>query len=107
MVDKHGGRPDLDAVEAVLTWKDPRIDMQLMSFLGFAKFYREFIKGYADLPELSRVCKILSKFRKGGFEWNEGAQEAFKNIKREMCGAHVPGIPSEKACTLSILILQK
>ena len=71
MVDKHGVRPDPDAVEAVLTWKAPRTDMQLMSSLGFAKCYREFIKGYADLPELSRVCEILSKIRKGGFEWNK------------------------------------
>ena len=29
-------------------WKAPRTDTQLMSFLGFANYYREFIKGYAD-----------------------------------------------------------
>ena len=44
MVDRHGGRPDPEAVEAVLTWKAPRTDKQLMSFLGFANYYREFIK---------------------------------------------------------------
>ena len=48
MVDRHGVRPDPEAVEAVLTWKAPRTDTQLMSFLGFANFYREFIKRYAD-----------------------------------------------------------
>ena len=48
MVDRHGVRPDPEAVEAVLTWKAPRTDTQLMSFLGFANYYREFIKGYAD-----------------------------------------------------------
>ena len=48
MVDKHGMRPDPKAVEAVLTWKAPRTDTQLLSFLGFANYYREFIKGYAD-----------------------------------------------------------
>ena len=48
MVDKHGMRPDPDAVEAVLTWKSPKTEHQLMSFLGFANYYREFIKGYAD-----------------------------------------------------------
>ena len=41
-------RPDPEAVEAVLTWKAPKTDTQLMSFLGFANYYREFIKGYAD-----------------------------------------------------------
>ena len=48
LVDKHGKRPDPDAVEAVLTWKPPKTGTQLMSFLGFANYYREFIKGYAD-----------------------------------------------------------
>ena len=48
MVDKHGIRPDTDAVEAVLSWKSPKTEHQLMSFLGFANYYREFIKGYAD-----------------------------------------------------------
>ena len=41
-------RPDPEAVEAVLTWKAPRTDTQLLSFLEFANYYREFIKGYAD-----------------------------------------------------------
>ena len=36
LVDKHGVRPDPEAVEAVLTWKAPKTDTQLMSFLGFA-----------------------------------------------------------------------
>ena len=48
MVDRHGVRPDPEAVEAVLTWNAPRTDTQLLSFLGFANYYREFIKGYAD-----------------------------------------------------------
>ena len=44
-MDRHGVRADPEAVEAVLTWKAPRPDTQLMSFqLGFA----EFIKGHAD-----------------------------------------------------------
>ena len=33
MVDRHGIRPDPDAVEAVLTWKSPKTEHQLMSFL--------------------------------------------------------------------------
>ena len=38
MVDRHGVRPDPEAVEAVLTWKAPRTEKQLMSFLGFANY---------------------------------------------------------------------
>ena len=48
LVDKHGVRLHPEAVEAALTWKAPNTYTQLMSFLGFANYYREFIKGYAD-----------------------------------------------------------
>ena len=48
MVDRHGVRPDSVAKEDVLTWKAPRTDTQFMSFLGFANYYREFIKRYTD-----------------------------------------------------------
>ena len=44
LVDKHGIRPDPEAVEAVLTWKASKTDTQLMSFLGIANYYWEFIK---------------------------------------------------------------
>ena len=36
MLDEHGIRPDPDAVVAVVSWKSPKTEHQLMSFLGFA-----------------------------------------------------------------------
>ena len=87
-MDRHGVRPDREAVEAVLTLKAPRTDTQLMSFLGFASYYREFIKGYAD-----KVYPTQKLMRNKGkkFEWNEQAQ-----TKRELCEAPVLGMPTEK-----------
>ena len=71
MVARHGVRPDPEAVEAVLTWKAPRTDTQLLSFQGFANYYREFIKGYAD-----KVYPMQKLMRNKGkkFEWNDEAQ---------------------------------
>ena len=77
MVDRHSIRPDPDAVEAVLTWKSPKTEHQLMSFLGFANY----IKGYAD---------------KGYPMWNNAAEESFRRIKKELCEAPVLGMPTEK-----------
>ena len=93
MVDRHGVRPDPEAVEAVLTWKAPRTDTKLLSFLGFANYYREFIKGYAD-----KVYPMQKLMRNKGkkFEWNDELQVAFENIKRELCEAPVLGMPTEK-----------
>ena len=69
LVDKHGVRPDPEAVEAVLTWKAPKTDTQLMSFLGFANYYREFIKGFADkLYPMQRLMRNKGK----KFTWMVG-----------------------------------
>ena len=94
MVDKQGIRPDPDAVEAVLTWKSPKTEHQLMTFLGFANYYREFIKGYAD-----KVYPMQQLMRHKGkkFTWNNAAEESFQRIKKELCEAPVLGMPTEKA----------
>ena len=93
MVDRHGVRPDPEAVEAALTWKAPRTNTQLLSFLGFANYYREFIKGYAD--KVYRMQKLMRNKGKK-FEWNDEAQVAFEKIKRELCEAPMLGMPTEK-----------
>ena len=92
-MDRHGVRPDPEAVETVLTWKAPRTDTQLMSLLRFASYYRQFIKGYAD-----KVYPMRKLMRNKGkkFEWSDEAQAAFENIKRELCEALVLGMPTEK-----------
>ena len=78
MVDKPGIRPDPDAVEAVLTWKLPKIEHQLMSFLGFANYYREFINGYPD--KLYRKQQLMRHKVK-----NNAAEESFQRKKTEFC----------------------
>ena len=76
-----------------LTWKASRMDTQLMSFLGFANYHREFIKGYAD--KVYPMQKLMrNKVKK--FEWSEEAQAAFENIKRELC-ENCAGMPTEKS----------
>ena len=86
-------RPDPEAVETVLAWNAPRTDTHRMSFLGFANYYREFIKGYAD-----KVYPMQQLMRNKGkkSDWNKKAQAAFENIKRDLCEAPVLGMPTEK-----------
>ena len=60
-----------------------------MSFLGFANYYCEVIKGYED-----KVYPMQKLMRNKGkkFEWNKEAQAAFVIIKRELCEAPVLGM---------------
>ncbi|XP_063711621.1 uncharacterized protein LOC134839923 [Symsagittifera roscoffensis] len=92
-VDRHGIRPDPDAVEAVLSWKSPKTDHQLMSFLGFANYYTEFIKGYAD--EVYPIQQLL-RHKGKKFTWNNAAEESFQRIKKELCDAPKLGMPTAK-----------
>ena len=64
-----------------------------MSFLGFANYYREFIKGYAD-----KVYPMQQLMRHKGkkFTWNNAAEESFQRKKKELCEAPVLGMPTEK-----------
>ena len=96
MVDRHGIRPDPDAVEAVLTWKSPKTEHQVMSFLGFANYYRESIKGYAY-----KVYPMQQLMRHKGkkFTWNNAAEESFQRIKKELCEAPVLGSQRRKGYT--------
>ena len=64
-----------------------------MSFPGFANFYVERIKGYAD--KVYPMQKLMGNKGKK-FKWSEEAQAAFENIKRELCKAPVLGMPTEK-----------
>ena len=83
LVDKHGVRH----------LKAPKTDTQLMSFLGFANYYREFIKGYAD-----KIYPMQQLMRNKGkkFTCTDEAQVSFENIKRELCEAPVLGMSTEK-----------
>ena len=93
LVDKHGVRPVPKVLEAVLAWKAPKTDTQLMSFLGYKNYYREIINRYADKVYFMQQ---LMRNKEKNFEWNERAQAAFENIKRELCEVSVLGMPTQK-----------
>ena len=80
MVDRHGVRPDPEAVEAVLTWKAPQNGHTAPELPRVCQFIPRIHKGYAD-----KVYPMQKLMRNKGkkFEWNDEAQIAFENIKRE------------------------
>ena len=63
----------------------------MMSFLGFANYYSEFIKGYAD-----KVYPMQQLMRHKKFTWNNAAEESFQRIKTELCETPVLGVPTDK-----------
>ena len=65
----------------------------MISFLDFANYDREFIKGYAD--KVYPMQQLMGHKGKK-FKWNNAAEESFQRIKTELCEAPVLGMPTEK-----------
>ena len=66
IVFSEGIRVDPAKIEAVVNWKPPRSVNEVRSFLGLAKYYRRFMKGFSVIT--SPLTKLLKKGVK--VEWS-------------------------------------
>jgi len=76
-VSAHGVEMVMDKVQAILTWAPPTSVKELQIFLGFANFYRRFVRNYskltAPLTELLRKDEV--------WDWTPARQNAFDELK--------------------------
>jgi len=66
-------------VESIKSWKAPASVKDIQIFIGFANFYRRFIKNF------SVICPPITNLLKGDpkkFSWRKEQQEAFEDLKR-------------------------
>ena len=68
---------DPDKVEAIANWEAPTSVKGVRGFLGFANFYRRFIKDFSDL--VRPLTELTRKDRK--FSWDPEAEKAFCTLK--------------------------
>lgn len=89
---------DPGKLEAIREWMRPVHLAELQSFLGFAGYYRCFVKGFASLaaPLHQLVSRLSGPKRKGktpqvplGSVWNETGEHAFESIKHRLIMAPV------------------
>ena len=70
---------DPGKVQIVLDWQTPSSLRDVQCFLGFANFYRKFIKNYSNLF----LPLIQLKQKNGLFIWKAYAKKAFTDLKCE------------------------
>jgi hypothetical protein len=77
IVSREGLKMDSKKIEAITSWPKPTTVKEVQSFLGFANFYRQFIKDY------SKIATPLTNLTKKdqAFEWNLEAEQAFQELK--------------------------
>ena len=72
-------------VEAVKKWKVPKSVKDIQRFLGFANFYRRFIKGFSGIGR--PITNLLRKETK--FEWKIEATKSFTELKEAFTSAPI------------------
>jgi len=87
VIGREGIKMSKGKVKAVLSWKTPKSLTEVQSFLGFANFYRRFIKDYS---RIARPLTELTKKETGrSWAWNEHAEAAFQELKNRFTTAPI------------------
>ena len=76
-------------MSAVSDWPIPDSRKQLQRFLGFANFYRRFIRGYSMVAAPLMALTSL----KVPFQWTSPADEAFRSLKGRFTSAPILQMP--------------
>ncbi|SJL13535.1 uncharacterized protein ARMOST_16979 [Armillaria ostoyae] len=84
-------RMDPVKLAGIAEWPIPTKKKELQSFLGFANFYRRFIKGYSDI-----VCPMTCLTGKEVWTWGTAQQIAFQRLKNQFAIDVILRIPTEK-----------
>lgn len=90
IVSKGNIQMDPGKVRAVQEWPQPNSVKQVQRFLGFANFYRRFIKNFSSVAE---PLSALTKKSARSFMWTEKANQAFNKLKRLFTSAPILTLP--------------
>lgn len=113
IVSEKGVETDPAKISALKSWPIPRTLKELKSFLGFAGYYRRFIKGYSTiakpLNDLTRgylpapkvqwgtspnmVRHLKQPFRE---QWSPACQNAFESLIEKLTSSPVLGFANPK-----------
>ena len=95
-ISATGVSTDPDKVTAVKNWEVPNTVKELRSFLGFASYYRRFVKDFSKVagPLHDLVNRCLHEFKTKKHltvpfseQWDSGCQEAFNELKQRLTTA--------------------
>lgn len=85
VVSAQGLEMCADKVQTIKEWPVPKTIKEIQAFLGFANFYRRFIKDYSHI-----AVPLTTLTRKDQpFQWTSEAQNSFNKLRSLFCQAPV------------------
>ena len=93
VVDREGLRTDPAKVAAIIDYPIPRTVTEVKRFIGVCAWFKRFIKDFAMV--VAPILELIKgKVKRQTVEWNEEADNAFKNIKTLLSSAPVLSSPN-------------
>ncbi|KAL0204378.1 hypothetical protein M9458_002396, partial [Cirrhinus mrigala] len=86
VISAEGVTMDDQKVPSVVNWPKPHTVKDLQRFLGFANFYRRFIRNFSQI-----AAPLTSMTRKGPkiLHWTPESNQAFQNLKERFTSAPI------------------
>ncbi|XP_017425527.2 transposon Ty3-G Gag-Pol polyprotein [Vigna angularis] len=89
IISHKGVEMDDEKIKAVVDWERPKSVKSVRGFLGLSGYYRRFIRDYGKIAR-----PLTDLLKKGGFTWNEKAEEAWQTLKTVVTTAPVLSLPN-------------
>ncbi len=86
IISQDGVSMDDKKVQAVLDWPQPQTVKELQRFLGFANFYRRFIRNFSSIAS---PLTAMTKRNTSRLVWPPEALQAFKELKARFTSAPI------------------
>lgn len=104
IVSAEGIKTDPEKISKVKNWKTPTNRKEVLQFLGFAGYYRRYVKGYSTLAApLYRLTSGDPRKKKRKthkqtdserpYLWTDECEEAFQHLKDRLVTAPILGYP--------------
>ncbi|GJT95270.1 putative reverse transcriptase domain-containing protein [Tanacetum coccineum] len=89
VIDCQGIHVDPVKIGYIKDWVSPKTPTEIRQFLGLARYYRRFIKGF------SKIAKPMTKLthKKVAFEWGDKQEAAFQTLKNKLYSAPILALP--------------
>ncbi len=86
IISQDGVAMDERKVKAVLDWPQPKTVKEIQRFLGFANFYRRFIRSFSTI---AAPLTTMTKRNTSKLQWSQEALRAFQELKTHFTSAPI------------------